>query len=526
MSALLFFVTAFFGLIGVSFIFPKRQRWMPLYSAALLYIITTFRAGNNMLFNSINFAFFFIVITTIYFLLEHRYRWLLLLVASCYFYMVFIPVYVLILALLIIIDYAAARFIERSQGNRRTLFLIFSIFSTCLALFVFKYFNFFNANFTHLAQAIHWNYSVGALSLILPIGLSFHTFQSLSYVIEVYRGKQKAERHFGIYALYVMFYPQLVAGPIERPQNLLHQFYEKHRFEFERVTSGLRLMLWGLFKKVVVADRLAIVVSAVYADPTIHSSTAILIATVFFAFQIYCDFSGYSDIARGAARVMGFNLMVNFDRPYIAKSISEFWRRWHISLSSWFKDYVYIPLGGNRVSVPRWYLNLLVVFIVSGLWHGANWTFVIWGALHGAYLVFAIIIEKPRAALADMARLTRVPLLHNAFKMLVVFILVCIGWVFFRAKSVSDALYVLTRNFTHLTPITSFDLGVGALGALFCFALIFFLFLMEWLIDNQDVRAWFFARATWLRWSAYVVFIIFIMLFGIFAETPFIYFQF
>src|SRR5678815_1064118 len=219
------------------------------------------------------------------------------------------------------------------------------------------------------------------LKIILPIGLSFHTFQAMSYTIEVYRGNQKAERNFGIYALYVMFYPQLVAGPIERPQNLLHQFYENHKFDYERVVNGLKLILWGFFKKLVIADRLALYVGAVYNNPTHHTGLSFIMATIFFAFQIYCDFSGYSDIAIGAAKVMGFKLMTNFNRPYFARSISEFWKRWHISLSTWFKDYLYISLGGNRVSVPRWYFNLFIVFLVSGLWHGANWTYIIWGCL-------------------------------------------------------------------------------------------------------------------------------------------------
>jgi len=305
-----------------------------------------------MLFNSLTFAIFFPIVTGLYFLLPYRWRTWMLLLASCAFYMAFIPIYILILFVTILIDYAAGIYIEQSQGRKRKLWLIASIASTCLVLFVFKYFDFASQNLSALARFLDWNYPVKVLNIILPIGLSFHTFQSLSYVIEVYRGHQKAERRFGIYALYVMFYPQLVAGPIERPQNLLHQFDEDHHFDYDRTASGLRLMAWGLFKKIVIADRLAIYVNAVYATPREFSALQLLAATFFFAYQIYCDFSGYSDIAIGSARIMGFKLMTNFDRPYSAKSIGEFWRRWHISLSTWFKDYVYVSMGGSRVS--RW----------------------------------------------------------------------------------------------------------------------------------------------------------------------------
>lgn len=306
-----------------------------------------------MLFNSIEFIFFFPIVTTLYFLLPHKFRWFMLLISSCIFYMAFIPHYILILFITIIIDYFAGIFIEKSEGYKKKAFLIISIISTCLILFIFKYFNFFSLSFQYIVNLTGFEYKSKLLDLILPIGLSFHTFQSLSYVIEVYRGKQKAEKHFGIYSLYVMFYPQLVAGPIERPQNLLHQFREVHKFEYNRVTDGLKLMLFGMFKKVVIADRLSIFVNEIYSNPTNFQGPALILATIFFAFQIYYDFSGYSDIAIGSAKVMGFELMKNFDRPYFSKSISEFWKRWHISLSTWFKDYLYISMGGNKVSKIR-----------------------------------------------------------------------------------------------------------------------------------------------------------------------------
>ncbi|HSU69728.1 MAG TPA: MBOAT family O-acyltransferase, partial [Tepidisphaeraceae bacterium] len=347
-----------------------------------------------MLFNSFTFLVFFPVTTFIYFALPHRYRWLHLLACSCLFYASFIPGYLLILLAVILIDYVAGIGIEQSAGRLRKLLLLVSLLANVGVLAVFKYFNFVNANLHALSQALHWNYPVRDLGWLLPIGLSFHTFQSMSYTIEVYRGNQKAERNLGIYALYVMFYPQLVAGPIERPQNLLHQFREHHVFDSDRVFSGLRLMLWGFFKKLVVADRIAPLVDSVYLHPHEYGGGWIVLGTYLFAIQIYCDFSGYSDVAIGAARVLGFRLMTNFDRPYAATSVAEFWRRWHISLSTWFRDYLYVPLGGSRVSFVRWAFNILVVFIVSGLWHGAAWTFLIWGALHGVFLVGTRLIER------------------------------------------------------------------------------------------------------------------------------------
>ena len=310
-----------------------------------------------MLFNSLQFAVFFPVVAALYYALPYRQRLPLLLAASCFFYMAFIPAYILILFVTIGIDYVAGLYIEKSTGAARKALLVMSIISTCGVLFIFKYFNFFTGGFVGLANLAGWRLpSIGA-HIILPIGLSFHTFQSLSYVVEVYRGKQKAEPDLVVYSTYVMFFPQLVAGPIERPQHLLHQFKEQHDFDYNRITSGLKRMAWGFFKKLVVADRLALYVNDVYAAPAMYNGLQISIATVFFAYQIYCDFSGYSDIAIGTARILGFRFMENFDTPYYSRSISEFWHRWHISLSTWFRDYVYYPMGGNRCRCPVGFLT-------------------------------------------------------------------------------------------------------------------------------------------------------------------------
>ncbi len=495
-----------------------------------------------MLFNSFEFLIFFPSVTLLYFVLPHRHRWLMLLLASCLFYMAFIPVYILILLITILIDYFAGIYIEESEGARRKTFLVISIISTCAVLFVFKYFNFFNANFSALAGFLHWNYPVNTLSLILPIGLSFHTFQSLSYVMEVYNRRQKVERNFGIYALYVMFYPQLVAGPIERPQNLLHQFYEEHAFDYRRVTDGLKLMAWGLFKKVVIADRLAVFVNAVYDKPTEYQGVSLIVATVFFSFQIYCDFSGYSDIAIGAAQVMGFKLMDNFNRPYFSKSIAEFWKRWHISLSTWFKDYLYIPMGGNRVPVPRWYLNLFITFLVSGLWHGANWTYIVWGALHGTYLVVGIVTADVRQRVVSVIGLNKWPKVHKYSRVLLTFALVTFAWIFFRAKNIQDAGYIATHLFSGIKEfVMSFfagqqQFGEGKFGPITLhqpkeelFLAVASIIFMEWVHSIQrhgKIRQMLSEKPGFVRWSVYFSLVYGIFFLGVSGKTQFIYFQF
>jgi alginate O-acetyltransferase complex protein AlgI len=488
-----------------------------------------------MLFNSFQFLVFFIVITLAYFLLPHRFRWALLLAGSCYFYMAFVPVYILILGFTIVIDYFAGIWLENSIGNRRKWFLIASLIANIGVLAVFKYYNFLNENLSLLLNGFALSNPVPFLSILLPIGLSFHTFQAMSYTIEVYRGNQKAERNFGIYALYVMFYPQLVAGPIERPQNLIHQFYEKHYFDYQRVTDGLKLMAWGLFKKVVIADRLAAVVDNVYNQPTEHTGLSLIIATVFFSFQIFCDFSGYSDMAIGAARIMGFKLMKNFDRPYHSASIHEFWGRWHISLSTWFRDYLYISLGGNRVSIPRWYLNLFLVFLISGLWHGANWTFIIWGALHGFYLVFALITKNFRMKLSLWAGLNRLPRFNKILQVLITFILATFAWIFFRANSVSDAFYIIKYSFTGLADNirdlinrVPFELDMGSTPAQIAvgIAAIVLMEAVHIFQNRQSVTEWIRNKPLYIRWSIYYGVFFLILFFGVYENRQFIYFQF
>ena len=476
-----------------------------------------------MLFNSFHFVFFFVIVTTIYFIIPHKLRWLFLLASSCYFYMVFIPVYILILGFTILIDYFAGIWLEKTKGKKRKYFLIASLIANIGVLAIFKYYNFFNDNISLFLNSFGYKNYIPHLGILLPIGLSFHTFQAMSYTIEVYRGNQKAERHFGIYSLFVMFYPQLVAGPIERPQNLLHQFYEKHFCEYERVVDGLKMMLWGLFMKLVVADRLAIYVNAVYNNPKHHSGITFIVATVFFAFQIYCDFAGYSNIAIGAAKVMGFKLMTNFNRPYFSRSISEFWKRWHISLSTWFKDYLYISLGGNRVSISKLYFNLFFVFAVSGLWHGANWTFIIWGALNGFYLVFAIITKKWRERFSNILFLNRLPEIERFFQILITFILSCFAWVFFRANSSTDAFIIFDKIFNFKGPLYIGEIQHLLLGVFAILLLLIFEFFQEY---KTKILLPFKIYSLLKEELAYASLVIIILLFGVFDGGQFIYFQF
>jgi alginate O-acetyltransferase complex protein AlgI len=476
-----------------------------------------------MLFNSVEFLIFFPVVTILYFLLPQRWRWLHLLIASCVFYMSFIPVYILILFFTIVIDYIAGILIENAEGRKRKLFLLLSIVANVGVLAVFKYYNFFTDNVNFLLHDIGINSpSVPYLNIVLPIGLSFHTFQAMSYTIEVYFGRQPAERHFGIYSLYVMFYPQLVAGPIERPQNLLHQFREKYSIDYNRMRTAFFLMAWGFFQKVVIADRLSLYVDPVFNHPGDFNGLNICIATLFFCFQIYCDFSAYTDIARGAAHMMGFNLIKNFNQPYHAVTVTEFWSRWHMSLSTWFKDYLYIPLGGNRGTAFRTYRNLAIVFIVSGLWHGASWAFVVWGALHGVYVIAERIFAK------------QYQLVPAAAKRLITFGLVWFAWIFFRATSLTDATLLISRAF-NFTAENSFKLGffkfktydISKENIVLSFLMIMVLLginTIQYRYKNLSEKI--FSLPFYARWSIYYMLLFMILQYGVFTKNSFIYFQF
>lgn len=488
-----------------------------------------------MLFNSIEFLFFFAIVTVGYFLVNFKLRWAWLLAASCYFYMAFQPIYILILGFTIVVDYFAGIYIEKSNGQKRKFYLILSIIANIGVLCVFKYYNFFINNLNIIPGT-----NLPLLSILLPIGLSFHTFQAMSYTIEVYRGHQKAEKHFGIYALYVMFYPQLVAGPIERPQNILPQFHVKHEFNYDNVRHGLWQMTWGMFKKVVIADRLALFVDQVYNNPLDYQGPSILVASAFFAFQIYCDFSGYSDIAIGAARVMGIRLMKNFDRPYASQSVAEFWRRWHISLSTWFRDYLYFPLGGSRWGLSITLRNTMIVFLLSGLWHGANWNYIIWGALHGAFIALGRLTQSFRKNLISRLSHLNFPKIQIGLEVILTFLLVTFAWIFFRADyQDSSLLWQLLRNLTkgwgELSQVTTnldyfmkyICLGQKRREFILAILLIIFLQGVEFVQSRKNLPSLIANQPAFYRWTLYVTSILTIIYLGVFLnKSQFIYFQF
>ena len=485
-----------------------------------------------MVFNTWQFVLFFPLVTLAFFALAPANRRRLLLAASSLFYMAFIPQYILIIFALILLDYTAALLIESAHGGRRRTYLVLSIFGNLGMLGVFKYYNFFNHNLSALFGWMGMPYGVADLSLILPIGLSFHTFQSLAYTVEVYYGRYAAERSLPRYALYVLFYPQLVAGPIERPGNLLPQLDLTARFDSERVTDGLKLMVWGLFKKMVIADRLAVVVNEVYGNPSQFNGPQFAIATVFFAYQIYCDFSGYTDVAIGAAQVMGIRLITNFNRPYAATFISDFWARWHISLTTWFRDYLYAPIAGRRPAAVRRHAATWLIFLTSGLWHGAAWNFVVWGALHALYLSVGMLTAMPRARLAAVLGLTRIPRLRRALQVATTFGLVCVSWVFFRANSLPDALTVLggiPQGWASLSGglagvLGPMQLTVGSLAK--AVVLIAVVEIVSSINAGERMRRMFGHLPLLVRWPAYAGMIVAILDFGATERIPFIYFQF
>jgi alginate O-acetyltransferase complex protein AlgI len=479
-----------------------------------------------MLFNSFQFLLFFILVTPLYYLTGFKWRWLLLLLASCYFYASFIPAYLLILFTIIIIDYTAGRFIENAGGNRRKFFLIVSIVANLGVLGIFKYYNFFIDNVNELLALLGIRTTPFPLwHLALPIGLSFHTFQAMSYTIEVYRGNQKAEKHPGIYALYVMFYPQLVAGPIERPQQLLPQFYERRRPDYEGISEGLKTMLWGFFMKVVVADRLAIYVDFAYTHPELHSRLALLMAAFFYSFQIYCDFAGYSLIALGSARTMGFQLMKNFNAPFLARSVTEFWRRWHISLYSWFNDYLFIPIVINRRTWGQWSViyGLFITFFLSGLWHGAAWTFVIMGLLQA----FAISIEFLTAKWKTRLENKIVRVIAALARRLITFSFISFAFIFFRSPNLHEAFSVIHRITSPGTPwkiAAEFESRTLLLYSFFGIACVIMSDVKKEFFSNT--RLLLYDKKAGVRLTSCIALVIIILLLGVFDGGQFIYFQF
>lgn len=469
-----------------------------------------------MLFNSIAFLLFFPILCALYFCIpasQLRLRNLLLLVASYYFYMNWDPAYALLLLTSTVITYLAALGIGYFKEKRKKkICLVSSLVLNLAILFLFKYFNFLAMNIETALQASGFAVNMPKFALLLPVGISFYTFQALGYSIDVYRGTVKIERDFPTYALFVSFFPQLVAGPIERSQNLLPQFKQQHRFDYDAVMSGVKLMVWGYFMKLVLADRCGIYVDTIFNNVDKHNGGSYLVASLLFPFQIYGDFAGYSLIAIGVARVLGFRLMENFHRPYFACTIGEFWHRWHISLSTWFKDYVYIPLGGNRVGKLRNYFNLLITFVVSGIWHGANWTFLCWGTIHGILLcvekAFGISKQKYTGA-------------KKSFHWAATFVLVCFAWILFRANNLSDAVSVVTGIFTNLgTPKPEYANFIAIGLAMTVLLTKEFADEFNWKIRVADSKSWL------VRHIYLIIMIAYIILFGVLGGDQFIYFQF
>ena len=449
----------------------------------------------------------------------------MLLGASYYFYACWKVEYAFLMLFTTVIDYYAGRIIGSAKTIwKRKMWLLCSVATNLGMLFLFKYLDFFIGSLNDFLVPLNLMQEQPLFHLLLPVGISFYTFQSMSYTIDVYRGETPPEKNLARFALYVSFFPQLVAGPIERSSHLLPQFRERHEIDYRRIADGVKLMMWGFFKKLVIADRLAPFVNQIYASPNEASGAQLAMATYCFAIQIYCDFSAYSDIAIGAARIMGYDLMTNFKRPYLARSIREFWQRWHISLSTWFRDYLYKPLGGSHGSQWRTVFNTMTVFVLSGLWHGANWTFVVWGALHGLFLVTSRATHSARAAIAEALKLGEDSPIRKAIQVLVVFHLVVLTWIFFRARDLTDAFTILKRIATwapalpnQIEPSAAYLIGLPA---------VLVLIIADSVHERKSFRMRMLEWHPAVRWPAYATLIMAIILFGAYSGQDFIYFQF
>lgn len=497
----------------------------------------------TLLFNSIHFLLFFPIVVLFYFILPHRFRWIWLLFASYYFYMSWNPKYALLMATSTVITYLSGLLIARSNKTedgrkrnfQRKLWVVLSFSSNLAILFFFKYFNFAVINVNRILSYIGIQAIQPEFDVLLPVGISFYTFQALGYTMDVFRGEIYAEKNLAKYALFVSFFPQLVAGPIERSKNLLVQINERHYFDYDRIKNGLLLMVWGYFQKVVVADNVSTIVNAVYNDYINYSGSQILIATMLFAVQIYCDFSGYSDIAKGAAQVMGFRLMDNFHQPYFATSIQDFWHRWHISLSTWFKDYLYIPLGGSRCSRLKKYRNVMITFLVSGLWHGASWNFIVWGGLHGSYQIIGDFIKPYKEKFYQKLKINTEPFSFKLGQIVTTFILVNFAWIFFRAPGAGAALSIIHQmffdlNLGFLLNSSSFLMGLSSRRFLAVIVAILILLVGNLLQTKINVREALAKQNMIARWGCYYLFIAVILFFSMnesgYEASQFIYFQF
>ena len=486
-----------------------------------------------MLFNSLDFLFFFPIVLLVLFLLPKKLQWIWLLASSYYFYMGWNAKYAILIFISTIVTYSTSLLIAKARTVKvKKLWVFLSFFINLSILFFFKYFNFAVDTIKAVYEKTGMSIDLPVLDVLLPVGISFYTFQALSYTVDVYRGDIKPTKHFGKYALFVSFFPQLVAGPIERTTNLLPQFNKKVSFNYNRLVSGLYLISWGFFKKIVIADRVAIVVNTVYASPNIEDGFGSLLAMLLFSVQIYCDFSAYSDIAIGVARIMGFDLMKNFDNPYFSQSITEFWRRWHISLSTWFRDYLYIPLGGNRKGKNRQLVNLFLVFLISGLWHGAGLNFIIWGSIHGVLIVFEKMMYKKQQSFYRLIRWDQRKFSFKIYKILITFSIVTIAWVFFRADTFSDAIVIL-RSLNTLELINFFsdkivNYGLDFTQIIISAIAIIILFVVDFINVKKNIISFIQEQNIVFRWVIAYSIIFIILIFGYFnnEQANFIYFQF
>ena len=486
-----------------------------------------------MLFNSMAFAIFLPIVFLLYWIFPHRFRWVLLLIASYYFYMSWDVKYIFLILFTTCVSYLSARILEHAtESGRRKVILAAAIVVGLFLLFFYKYYDFFLGSFSALLQPFAISIHPVTLGLAVPIGISFYTFQSLGYVIDVYRGDIQAEHHFGKYAVFVSFFPQIVSGPIGRAGELLPQIKTERHFDYNEATYGLKLMALGFFKKLVLADNLGPHVDGVFGQLQNYTGFSLVLTAIFFSLQIYCDFSGYSDIAIGTARLFGINLMTNFKSPYFSASIKEFWSRWHISLSSWFRDYVYIPLGGNRVSKVRHGFNLLVTFLVSGLWHGAQWTFVLWGGLHGLMQV----IENTLFPSVYSKKSREKEIRHHFFwwiRVIFVFLLCTAAWVLFRADNMEQVVYLFQNLFQGIGQVgTYLSSGIVALGitlreGILLGIAVFVLAVFDYLSLKMDVLQVLSTKKTAIKWAVYTVFVLYIFLFSpVNGSKEFIYFKF
>lgn len=491
-----------------------------------------------MLFNSLSFLLFFPLVCLVYFIIPVRVRYLWLLGASYYFYMCWNARYALLMLLSTLITYASGLLIGRYRSNTRLcrLWVGLSFGSNLAILFFFKYANFLLESLQSAAAMAHIQINLPAFDILLPVGISFYTFQALSYTMDVYRGEIAPERNLLKYALFVSFFPQLVAGPIERSKNLLDQVAVPHRFDYDRAAAGLQMMLWGFMEKLILADRAAIFVDAVYGDWQNQSGAVLLFATVMFAFQIYCDFGGYSHIAIGAAQVLGIRLMDNFRQPYFAVSVQDFWRRWHISLSTWFRDYLYIPLGGNRKGKLRRDINLMITFLISGLWHGADWHYVAWGGLNGAFQVIGGHTLGLRKKAAKCLHIRTEAASWKLFCQAATFALICLTWVFFRADGIGAAFGILKKFVTDFRVSTLLgdgicQYGLDAANLQLLVVAVLVLLAVDWLHEkNIPIRDTLARQNTLARWIVCWAALLCVLVFGIWGGTydaaAFIYFQF